>query len=266
MGMRVLAGREFEWRDDEKAPRVAIVSESLARRLFPSESPVGRTVRLPEGQVRDHRDVQIVGVVNSASLWRIQSREPLAVYTPLVQEPDPSPTVVIRTAIDPSAVAAGARRTIQSMGLHTTLRIQTLEERADMFLADERLIAMLSASLGGLALLLAAVGLYGLMSHAVTRRTAEIGIRMALGAQRGSVLGLILREVMWLVLAGIAVAIPVAVAASRLISGMLFGLPANDPATMAWSAGVLAAVALFAGYLPARRASRIDPMTALRCE
>jgi len=265
MGMRVLAGREFEWRDDENAPRVAIVSESLARRLFPAESPVGRKIRLSEE--RDQRDLEIVGVVNSASLWRVQSREPLAVYLPVLQDPAIiDPTVDILTSIDPSAVAPGARRAIESMGLHTTSRIQTLEERADMFLSDERLLAMLSGGLGGLALLLAAVGLYGLLSQAVTRRTPEIGIRMALGAQRGSVVRLILREVMWIALAGVAVGVPAAVAASRLISGMLFGLPANDPATIAGSAAVLLGVALLAGYLPARRAARMDPMTALRCE
>ncbi len=265
IGMRVLAGREFEWRDDETAPRVAIVSESLARRLFPDASPVGRRIRIGEG--RDQKDLEIVGVVNSASLWRVQSREPLAVYLPMLQDPaEINPTVDIRASIDPSAVAPGARRAIQSMGVHIPMRTQTLEERADLFLSDERLLAMLSAALGGLALLLAAVGLYGLLSHTVTRRTAEIGIRMALGAQRGNVVNLILREVLWMTLAGIALGTAAAVAASRLISGLLFGVPPSDLATIAAAAAVLLGVALFAGYLPARRASRIDPMTALRCE
>ena len=128
------------------------------------------------------------------------------------------------------------------------------------------MIAILSAAFGGLALLLSAVGLYGLMSYAVARRTSEIGIRMALGAQRGDILGLILREVTWLVLAGIGAGVAAALAASRLVSGMLFGLSANDPATIAVSASILFGVAILAGWVPARRASSIDPMTALRSE
>jgi ABC-type antimicrobial peptide transport system permease subunit len=146
------------------------------------------------------------------------------------------------------------------------LLTQTLEERTSMFLTDERLVAILSTFFGGLALLLAAVGLYGLMAYAVTRRTSEIGIRMALGAQRRDVLGLIVREVAWLALAGIAAGVPLALAASRLIAGMLFGLSPGDPAPIAFSTVVLLGVAILAGYLPARRASRIDPMTALRSE
>jgi ABC-type antimicrobial peptide transport system permease subunit len=152
------------------------------------------------------------------------------------------------------------------MGNHWALAAATLEARTDRFLSAERMIALLSTFFGGLALLLAAVGLYGLMSYAVTRRTSEIGIRMALGAQRGNVLRLILREVSWLVLAGLAVGIPVALAASRLISGLLFGISATDPVTIASSAAILLTVALFAGYLPARGASLIHPMTALRSE
>ena len=145
-------------------------------------------------------------------------------------------------------------------------KAETIEQRAARMLATERMIAMLSAFFGGLALLLASVGLYGLMSYAVARRTSEIGLRMALGAQPATVLRLIFKEVMLLVLAGMAVGIPVALTASRLVSGMLFGVAGNDPWTIGLSSAVLVVVAMLAGYVPARRASRIDPMIALRSD
>ncbi len=260
--MRLLAGREFGWRDDTSSPRVVIISESLARHLFPTSNPIGQKI-----DIDTEKGFEIVGVVNSASLWKSQSREPMAVYYSLMQQPDLNqPQISIRVAGDPMAIAPSARRILASMGNHWALAAQTLEARVDRFLSVERMIALLSTFFGGLALLLASVGLYGLMSYAVTRRTSEIGIRMALGAQRGNVLRLILREVSRLVLAGVAIGIPVALAASRLVSGMLFGISATDPVTIASSAAILLAVALFAGYLPARRASLIDPMTALRSE
>jgi predicted permease len=262
IGMRLLAGREFDWRDDTTSPPVAIVSESLARRLFPNTNPIGQKI-----DIGTEKGFEIAGVVNSASLWKPQSREPMAVYYSLMQQPEYNgPQISIRVAGDPMAVAPSARRILASMGTHFALHTETLEAPVDRFLSGERMIAVLSTFFGGRALLLASVGLYGLMSYAVTRRTSEIGIRMALGAQRGNVLRLILREVSWLVLAGLAVGIPVALAASRLISGLLFGISATDPVTIASSAAILLTVALFAGYLPARRASRIDPMTALRSE
>jgi putative ABC transport system permease protein len=262
IGMRLLADRKFDWRDDTTSPPVAIVSESLARRLFPNTNPIGQKI-----DIGTEKGFEIAGVVNSASLWKPQSREPMAVYYSMMQQPEYNqPQISIRVAGDPVVIAPGARRIVASMGNHWALAAATLEARTDRFLSAERMIALLSTFFGGLALLLAAVGLYGLMSYAVTRRTSEIGIRMALGAQRGNVLRLILREVSWLVLAGLAVGIPVALAASRLISGLLFGISATDPVTIASSAAILLTVALFAGYLPARGASLIHPMTALRSE
>jgi predicted permease len=265
IGMHLVAGREFDWRDDERTSRVVIVSESLARRLFPGDRAVGRKV--DEHGEPDLKSMEIVGVVNSASLWTPQSHEPMAIYFPLMQRPKFNQSrIVIRTSGDPRVVADQARRTVESMGYHYPLNIQTLEERTSMFLTDERVVAMLATFFGGLALLLASAGLYGLMSYTVIRRTSEIGIRMALGAQRRDVLGIIVREVTWLAFAGIAAGIPLALAASRLITGMLYGLSLGEPVRIAFSTVILLGVATLAGYLPARRASRIDPMTALRSE
>jgi ABC-type antimicrobial peptide transport system permease subunit len=191
----------------------------------------------------------------------------MAVYTPLGQVTRGiHPQMVIRAAVEPVSVAAPVRRTIESLGREYPLRIQTLRDRENWALMQERLIGILSSFFSGLALLLACVGLYGLMSYSVSRRIGEMGIRMALGAAPRTVLHLIIREAVTLVLAGILIGLPVAFAASRLVSGLLFGLSPADPLSIVASVTVLTAVALLAGYLPARRAARTDPMEALRCE
>jgi predicted permease len=261
-GMRILAGREFGWRDHETAQPVAIISESLSRRLFSSASPIGRRI-----DFGNRKALEIVGVVNSASLWMPQSREPMAVYLALMQMPTyNSSSIDIRTTGDPAAVVPAARRVLESLGRHFVLRAETLDQRSAMFLTTDRMIAILSSFFGGLALLLASVGLYGLMSYAVASRTSEIGLRMALGARPANMFALILKDVMSLVVAGMVVGIPAALASSRLISSMIYGVAANDLQTILFCSLILLAVAALAGYLPARRASRIDPMTALRSE
>jgi len=263
VGMRLLAGRDFDWRDNETGRPVAIVSDSLARRLFPSgEDAIGKTI-----DAGNRKGLEIVGVVNSASLWSGRTHEPAAVHIPTMQERRyNSPMLVLRINGDPAAVLPGARRVIDSMGHHVVLRVETMEQSMNRALTIDRVIAMLASFFGGLALLLASIGLYGLMSYAVERRTSEIGVRMALGAQHSSVLMLILKDVVWLVGAGLAIGIPIAWAASRLVSGMVFGVAFDDSLTVIVSSAILIAVGALAGYVPARRASLIDPMTALRSE
>jgi predicted permease len=262
MGMHLRSGREFDWHDDETAPPVAIVSESLAQRLFPGDSAIGQGISRPGRPM-----LRVVGVVNSASLWRLQSREPMAVYTPLLQESTfTNPIVDIRIQSNSATVMRAAEQTVSSLGRQFSIRTQTLDARMDRVFTNERLLVMVSTFFSGLALLLASLGLYGVMSHAIARQTPEIGVRMALGAQRRDVVAMVLREVAWMALWGIAAAIPLILATSRLVSATLYGIPARDPRTLALSALVLFGVALLAGYFPAHRAARIDPMAALRDE
>jgi ABC-type lipoprotein release transport system permease subunit len=211
-----------------------------------------------------HQGLRIIGVVNSASLWKFDSRKPLAIYYAAMQEPGYASRVIIRTLADPATLAHAAESTLQSLGHQYSLRTETFEQRAGETLVLQRMIAILASGFSLLALLLAAIGLYGVMSYSVTRRTAEIGIRMALGALRADVLRMILGEVLLLIAIGIAIAIPIAFACGKLISGMLFGVSVTDPATVIISSAILIAVAALAGFLPARRASRVDPMVALR--
>lgn len=261
-GMRLLAGREFDWRDHDASQPVSIISESLSHRLFPKENPIGKRI-----DFGSHKGLEIVGVVNSASLWMPQSREPMAVYLALIQLPTyNSSSIDIRTVGDSARVLPAARHVLESFGRHFVLRAENLDQRSSNFLMTDRVLAMLSSFLGGLALLLASIGLYGLMSFWVVRRTSEIGLRMALGALPVRVQALILREALWLLLAGMTVGIPVALACERLISSMVYRTAGHDPLTILLAISILLVVAAFASYLPARRASRIDPMTALRSE
>ena len=174
--------------------------------------------------------------------------------------------LLIRTVGDPMTVAHSAEQTLESLGYQYSLRSESIEKWTDDALILQRMVALLASGFSLLALLLAAVGLYGVMSYAVTRRTAEMGVRMALGAMPADVLSMILREVFVVVSAGIGVAIPIAFGCGKLISQMLFGVSLKDPAAVLASACILIAVAALAGFVPARRASRVDPMVALRYE
>jgi ABC-type lipoprotein release transport system permease subunit len=261
--MHVLAGRQFTWQDDGNSKRVVVVSESLARQLFGAANAVGRHIRV--GLDPELQDLEIAGVVNSASLWKLQSHEPPAFFLPLLQqEKYDSELVNLRVDGDPMAAASAARKILASLGKQYALSIETLPHRMDRILISERIIAVLSDFFGAVALLLAAIGLYGVLALSVTARTSEIGVRLALGAQRRDVVELILRQVLLTTIIGFAAGVPLTLAGSRFIQGMIFGVPAQDPATLLLAASVLLIAAFVAGYLPARRAAHIDPMEALR--
>jgi ABC-type antimicrobial peptide transport system permease subunit len=202
-------------------------------------------------------------VVKDANYGRLRDKIPSLIYFPVLGES----LLVMRAASDPTTLLAAVRREIKAVD--STLEISTIRTVPQLFdqaVAQERLLAKLSSFFGLLALLLASIGLYGVMSYDVTRRTHEIGIRMALGAQRLHVLRMVLRETLWLVSIGLAIGLGVSLATTRFIASLLFGLTEKDPFTLATAAMLLLAVAVFAGCLPARRATRVDPMIALRHE
>jgi predicted permease len=264
LGISLIRGRDFEWSDDEHHPRVAILSSALAGRLFPSGSALGQRIRfsfMPEFQ-----NLEVVGIASNARLFHLHNAAPLLIYLPSYQFPQGAGDLLVRIRNAPEALARTVGREIESFGHEYPLSTRTVAQEVDQALVEEHVVALLSSFFAALALLLASVGLYGLMSYAVTRRTREIGIRVTLGAQPQTVLWVVLREALALALVGIALGIPCALAASRLIASMLFGLSSNDLPTVATVSLVLLIVALLAGYLPARRAARIDPMVAVRME
>ncbi|HLN26135.1 MAG TPA: FtsX-like permease family protein, partial [Gemmataceae bacterium] len=243
------------------------ISHSLAQRLFPSGDAIGN--HLLVGAPTQPQDSEIVGIVNDARIRDFLEPWPYIVYTPYFQRPlyTRSWTNVEMLVTDASpGLMEAARERIDSLGREYVLMSGPLEEVIDTGLAGQRSMAYVAAFFAGLALLLAAIGLYGLMSYTVSRRTQEIGIRMALGGQRMAILRMVLSETFLVILSGLAVGLPCALSATRLVAHMLFGLSPGDPPTLAMAAAALAAVGVLAGYLPARRATRVGPMVALRYE
>jgi len=266
LGVPLVAGRDFGPQDGEPSPRVAVVSESMARRYFPNENPLGKRFSLTRQEAG--KDREIVGVVKDARFGGHRQENTPMVYLSHQQDwTRPAIHFALRATGDPAAVIATVRQTIQSVGKDIPVaKIVTLRAQADEALAKERLVATLSGFFGLVALLLAGVGLFGLVSHGVGRRTNEIGIRMALGARRPDVLNLILKETLLLVLPGVLLGLVAAVIATRFIASLLFGVTATDPVTFVVAPLVLLAVALLACLIPARRAMKVDPMVALRYE
>ena len=261
----LLAGRDFNARDVSGAPRVAIINETLAAYYFGKANPIGRHI----GWGRDKTpDIEIVGVARNAKMSSLRQEPRRVVYTPYMQEPEIGQmTFYVRARGAASSVGTSARQAAVRVDPNMPVfDMKAMATVVDESLFLERMVAALSVAFGGLATLLAAIGLYGVMSYTVARRTREIGIRMALGAEHSSVMWLVLREVALMVGIGVGVGLPLAIALSRVVQSQLFDLSAHDPIALAASAGLLAFVALAAGYLPARRATRVDPMLALRYE
>ncbi len=266
MGMRVLAGREFTWSDDEHSPQVAVVSQTLAERLYGSQNPIGQD--LYWGVRATQMKLRIVGVVNSASLWNVETVQPMAVYRALLQNPEYSdePLMDVRTAPDPATLKSPAERAIRSLGHHYSLRTATLEERLNSFITVQRLTALLAGFFGVAALLIASIGLYGLTSFHVTQRARELGVRAALGAQAWQVLSMVLREVLLIASGGCLLGVLASIALRSYVAGLVFGVSATDPLVLTGGSAVLIGVSLLAGFAPARRAAAVDPAEALRSD
>jgi predicted permease len=263
LGITIVAGRNFEWADDSQHPRVAIVDSNLARRLAPSGDLLGTRVRF--GVLPDFQQLQIVGIARSARLIDLRDPNALVIYIPSSQQPEYNGNLFVR-AQNPAGIAKAVEREIQSLGREYAVSTKTLAETSDRALAEDRATALLSSMFAGLALLLAGIGLFGLMSYTVTRRTREIGIRMALGSQQAAILRLVLGESLMLAVTGVAIGAPCALAATRLIAHVLFGVEPRDPMTFAIVASALLAIGAASGFWPARRAMKTDPMIALRCD
>ena len=264
MEIPLVAGRGITERDRQGAPRVAVINEAAARKYFPNESPIGRYFG---GTLEGSGSVEIVGVLRDAKYNGVRDAAVPTRYTPFAQGFQGTGTFEVRTAGDPLTTVGAVRDTVRKVDATlplTNVRTQ-LEELEGRFL-QEKVFARAYTLFGGLALLVASIGLFGVMSYSVARRTNEIGIRMTLGARTRDVMGLVMRESLVLVATGVAIGVAAAFAASRLVANLLFGLTPTDPLAMAGAIVMMLLVSALAGYLPARRASKVDPMVALRCE
>jgi putative ABC transport system permease protein len=260
----VVLGREFTSRDDVAAPGVAMVNEAFVRRYMPNGSPLGQRVSVVGP--RDSEASLVVGVVSDAVYETLRQAPPPTVYVPYLHQGSDPVTFEIYAEGSLAAVASAIRSEVQPKLPGTPLRIRTLTAQLESSLVQERLMAILAGIFGSLALLLAGIGLYGLLAYTVARRTSEIGIRVALGARRPQVLWLVMSDALRMFAWGAAIGLPAAWAASRLISSMLFGVNGTDPSTVVDATAMLALVGALAGFLPARHASGIDPIVALRHE
>ena len=264
MRIPLLRGRLFSAQDVPANPNVAIVGETLARRYFPHQDPIGRQMRFgfpPNGNV-PREIVGVVGDVRDVALSRMPGP---TMYVPFAQAPLYGGEVVVRSSLGASAVAAGIRQAVRAIDRDLPVTgVESFPDALGQSVARERFRTFLLASFGALALLLAAVGIFGVISHSASQRTREIGIRMALGAQRGDVLRLILGQGARLALLGLALGVAFALLSARLLSSFLYSVSAADPLTFGAVALVLLGVALAACYIPARRALRVDPLVALR--
>jgi predicted permease len=265
MGMRILAGRGLTRDDTATSPKVAVISETMARDFFAGVSPVGRHFSV--GADSPWQNIEVVGVVNDAKYITVTEKTEPAAFYPETQHDSFLSSLVIRYSGDSAGLVRQVRVAMAAVdpGVLVT-EFKPLHELVDRSMTQQRMLAQLSSAFAVLAALLACVGIYGVMSYGITRRTNEFGIRMAMGAKGRDVLGLVLREAAMLAAIGVVCGLVIALASGRLVNGVLFGLQPHDPLAIGIATALMVVVALLSGWVPARRATRIDPMAALRHE
>jgi predicted permease len=268
VGMRIVQGREFNAGDTPAGPRVVIVSDSLAKAFFPGQNAIGRRISI--GRDKARQDLEIVGVVSDTKYQRLQEPARRIAFMPTTQLPElfgeRNLFAEVRAATATAAVGDAIRREIRLLDSTAPIRIQTVTERIRESLVNERVLARLAATISLTAVVLACAGLYGLLAYTVSRQTSEIGVRLALGAERGAMLWMVLRQCLMLAAVGTAVGIACAYSMGRLAANLVYQVSSADPIALAAAAATMLAVGLCAGLLPAWRASRVDPLVALRSE
>jgi putative ABC transport system permease protein len=268
MGTPLVAGRDFDDHDVLSAPRVAVVNETFVKKVLDGANPLGRIFEVEQRPGEPQRKYEVVGLVKDMKYTDLREAFTPIAYLPTTQDEEPSlfDAMIVRSNAPLVGLTASITRAIAATSPEIAITFEPFESKIRESLLRERLMATLSGFFGALAGLLATIGLYGVMSYTVARRQNEIGIRMALGADRGAVLRLVMGEAGTLLAAGLVAGTLLALAAARAAQSLLFGLPPWDPTTLAMAAGGLAAVAAAASYVPAWRASRLEPTVALRQE
>ena len=266
LGTRLVRGRLLDSRDDATSPPTIVINETLARKMWPGENPIGQRLKQgwPEWKTPWR---EVVGVVADVKFEGLAEPTPMQVYLPIDQTPPSDFAIAVRTPGDPQAVRSAIEAAVHALDRDIpTYSVRTMDQLLETSTARERMSALVLLVFAAVALLLASIGLYGVVSHGVTERTHEIGVRMALGAETAHVLRLVVGQGLATTISGIAIGLAGALALSRAIQGLLFGVSATDPLTLGMVIAVLMGVAIVACYIPARRAIRLDPTLALRSE
>jgi putative ABC transport system permease protein len=263
INMPLMYGRDFTVQDREGGPPIAVLNETMARQLFPNEDPIGRRFRFGN----EDPFIEVVGVVRDGKYRSLREEATLCLYQPFLMNYRHQMNLLVRTESEPQSLLPAVRNLVAALDRRLPVfNVRTLEEQIRAATAQERAVATLTSMLGALALLLATIGIYGVMAYAITQRTREIGLRMALGAQRADVIRLVIGQGMLLVLIGVVIGLAASFALTRLLDSLLFGVRPTDPLTFVGIAVLLAVAAMIACWIPARQAAKVDPLTALHHE